>query len=97
MAPVELRSLLPAGLVEEIRALSSPPIPGEAQLDARTFGEVLDTSGSMWWRVRGSAFRVSVTASRRRMCAPASHLCTDHPLVTLVLGKRFHSKRPLRS
>ena len=119
------RGLLPASLVEEIRALAHPPIPWDVELarwldnwfqplergrtfarpsrrqsatpdiprpswvvkyplDSRTFGVVLDTSGSMWWTVRKKAL-VNVDLLSRSLGAIASYaLSRDVPAVRLV-------------
>jgi predicted metal-dependent peptidase len=119
------RGLLPAGLVEEIRALSHPPIPWDVELarwldnwfqplergrtftrpsrrqsatpdiprpswvikyplDSRTFGVVLDTSGSMWWTAR-KAELVNVDLLGRALGAIASYaLSRDVPAVRVV-------------
>lgn len=102
------RGFLPAGLIEEIRALSQPPIPWDVELaqwfdryfpaiekvrsyarasrrqsatpdiprprwitrpdaeDARTFGVVLDTSGSMDSRILGKALGAIASYSMAR-------------------------------
>jgi predicted metal-dependent peptidase len=119
------RGLVPAGLVEEIRALSHPPIPWDVELarwldnwfqplergrtfarpsrrqsstpdiprpswvvkyplDARTFGVVLDTSGSMWWKARAAGL-VNVDLLGKALGAIASYaMSRDVPAVRVV-------------
>ena len=119
------RGDLPAGLVEEIRALSHPPIPWDVELarwldnwfqpiergrtfarpsrrqsatpdiprpswvikyplDSRTFGVVLDTSGSMWWKARKGDL-VNVDLLGRALGAVASYAQSrDVPAVRVV-------------
>jgi predicted metal-dependent peptidase len=124
------RGLLPAGLVEEIRALAHPPIPWDVELarwldnwfqpiergrtfarpsrrqsstpdiprpswvvkyplDSRTFGVILDTSGSMWNKVRkdraGNFSAVNVDLLGRVLGAIASYaMSRDVPAVRVV-------------
>jgi predicted metal-dependent peptidase len=119
------RGLLPAGLVEEIRALAHPPVPWDVELarwldnwfqplergrtfarpsrrqsatpdiarpswvlkyplDSRTFGVVLDTSGSMWWKARKHGL-VNIDLLGRALGAIASYaLSRDVPAVRVV-------------
>ncbi|HEX4996657.1 MAG TPA: peptidase [Terriglobia bacterium] len=124
------RGTLPAGLVEEIRALAHPAIPWDVELarwldnwfqplergrtftrpsrrqsvtpdiprpswvvkyplDSRTFGVILDTSGSMWWKARknsaGNISLVHVDLLARALGAIASYaMSRDVPAVRLV-------------
>jgi predicted metal-dependent peptidase len=120
------RGLLPAGLVEEIRALAHPPIPWDVELarwldnwfqplergrtfarpsrrqsstpdiprpswvvkyplDSRTFGVILDTSGSMWWQAHRKHGLVNVDLLPRALGAIASYAQSrDVPAVRVV-------------
>jgi len=119
------RGTLPSGLVDEIRALSHPPIPWDVELarwldnwfqplergrtfarpsrrqsstpdiprpswvvkyplDSRTFGVVIDTSGSMWWKVRKMDL-VNTDLLGRALGAVASYaMSRDVPAVRVV-------------